>query len=98
MLHILPKRFKKIRYFGFLSPRYKKENIRIIRELIEKNGEDYTPPVKETIEEMMFRLTGKNINCCPKCGKGRIIKLVKLKREYYDYIVPRRKKEVCDTS
>jgi len=36
LLHVLPKGFRKIRYFGFLSPRYKTENIRIIRELIGK--------------------------------------------------------------
>ncbi len=28
LLHVLPKGFKKIRYFGFLSPRYKSENIK----------------------------------------------------------------------
>ena len=34
LTHVLPKGFRKIRYFGFLSPRYKTENIRIIRELV----------------------------------------------------------------
>ena len=38
LLHVLPKGFRKIRYFGFLSPRYKKENIRIIRNWLEKMG------------------------------------------------------------
>ena len=98
LLHVLPKRFKKIRYFGFLSPRYKKENIKIIRELIEDNGGIFTPPEKETIEEMMLRLTGKDINCCPVCGKGRMVQLIDLKSEYYDYIVPHKKREVYNTS
>ena len=98
LLHVLPKGFRKIRYFGFLAPRYKKENIRIIRELIGTNGDVFTPPVKETTEEMMLRLTGKDINCCPACGKGRMIKLVILEPEYNEYIVPCRKKEVCNTS
>jgi hypothetical protein len=48
---------RKIRYFGFLSPRYKTENIRIIRELLGKNGDNVIPPVKETKEEIMLRLT-----------------------------------------
>ena len=98
LLHVLPKGFRKIRYFGFLAPGYKKENIRIIRELIGANGDVFTPPVKETTEEMMLRLTGKDINCCPACGKGRMIKLVILEPEYNEYIVPCRKKEVCNTS
>ncbi len=98
LLHVLPKRFKKIRYFGFLAPRYKKENIKIILELIGNNGVIFTPPEKETIEETMFRLTGKDIHCCPVCGKGRMIQGVVLKPAYYDYIVPCKKKEVCNTS
>ena len=98
LLHVLPKGFRKIRYFGFLAPRYKKENIRIIRELIGANGDVFTPPVKETTEEMMLRLTGKDINCCPVCGKGRMVQLIDLKSEYYDYIVPHKKREVYNTS
>ncbi len=98
LLHVLPKGFRKIRYFGFLSPRYKTENIRIIRELIGKNGEVFVPPEKETTEERMRRLTGKEINCCPACGKGRMIQVYTLEPAYYNYIVPRRKKEVCNTS
>jgi len=98
LLHVLPKRFRKIRYFGFLSPRYKQENIRIIRELIGKDTDTFIPPVKETTEEIMLRVTGKDINCCPLCGKGRMVQLIELKPAYYDYIVPGRKKEVCNTS
>ena len=98
LLHVLPKGFRKIRYFGFLSPRYKTENIRIIRELIGKNGDVFIPPEKETTEERMRRLTGKEINCCPACGKGRMIQVYTLEPAYYNYIVPRRKKEVCNTS
>jgi len=98
LLHVLPKSFRKIRYFGFLSPRYKTENIRIIRELIGKDGDVFILPYKETIEEMMLRLTGKNINRCPACEKGRMFQVYKLKPGYYEYIVPRRKKEVCNTS
>ena len=98
LLHVLPKGFRKIRYFGFLSPRYKKENIRIIRELIGKNGDAFIPPIKETTQEMMLRLTGKDINCCPVCGKGRMIKVIGIEPEYHTYLVPGRKKEVCNTS
>jgi hypothetical protein len=89
---------RKIRYFGFLSPRYKTENIRIIRELLGKNGDNVIPPVKETKEEIMLRLTGKDINCCPACGKGRMSESTSLKPSYFEYIVPRRKKKICNTS
>ena len=37
LLHVLPKGFMKIRYFGFLSPAHKKKNLKIIRNLINPN-------------------------------------------------------------
>jgi len=71
LLHVLPKRFVKIRYFGFLFHRTKKEKIEIIRKLI---GQDTQTPEtkKETIREMMLRLTGEDITLCPKCKRGRL--------------------------
>lgn len=74
LLHILPKGFMKIRYFGFLANINKKEAIPIIRELI---GSSRKPPEKktETVIEMMLRLTGQNILCCPECKKGKMVTL-----------------------
>jgi len=45
--------FRKIRYFGFLSPRYKKESIRIIRELAENNTANFTVAEKEIVEAVI---------------------------------------------
>ena len=72
LLHILPKGFMKIRYFGFLAHKNKKQAIPILRKLI--NPKAILPEkVKETIQEMMLRLTGIDIACCPKCKKGKMI-------------------------
>ncbi|MCP4054032.1 MAG: IS91 family transposase, partial [Mesoflavibacter sp.] len=98
LLHVLPRGFKKIRYFGFLSPRYKSENIKIIRELMNEDPEGYAVHVDETLEEMMFRLTGTDIRKCPKCGRGRMVQVYELLPEHFDYIVPNNKKEICNTS
>ena len=98
LLHVLPKGFRKIRYFGFLSPRYKTRNIQTIRKLLNEDPEGYILPEKESTEEMMLRLTGKDIRKCPKCEKGRMVQLYELLPTYFDYIVPTRKKEICDTS
>ncbi len=86
LLHVLPKRFRKIRYFGFLSPRYKKVNILLIRELLCVVGEIFTPPVNESIEEKMLRLTGKDINCCPICKKGRMLQSQNFKPAYFNIL------------
>ena len=77
LLHVLPKGFFKIRYFGFLSHTNKKKQIPLIRKLIDP---DATLPVKinESISEMMLRLTGIDISCCPKCKKGKMIRIRKL--------------------
>ena len=77
LLHVLPKGLMKIRYFGFLSHTNKKEQIPLIRKLIDPEA---TLPVKisESINDMMLRLTGIDISCCPRCKKGKMIRIRKL--------------------
>jgi len=80
LLHVLPKGFCKIRYFGFLSHTNKKKQITLIRKLIDP---DATLPekTKESISEMMLRLTGIDITCCPVCKKGKMIRIRKLPKD-----------------
>jgi predicted Zn-ribbon and HTH transcriptional regulator len=81
LLHILPGGFMKIRYFGFLSHKNKKEAVAIIRNLI--NSDVKLPEkIKESINEMMLRLTGTDITCCPKCKKGKMKVVRKLRDQY----------------
>jgi len=77
LLHVLPKGLIKIRYFGFLAHTNKKKDIPLIRKLIDP---DATLPEKinESISEMMLRLTGIDISCCPVCKKGKMIRIRKL--------------------
>ncbi len=98
LLHVLPKRFKKIRYFGFLASRYKKANIKIIRELVQATDHEVAHSVDEPVEDMMVRLTGINIKKCPKCGKGRLVRLFELLLEYMNYILPPKKEIAWNTS
>ena len=72
LLHVLPEKFVKIRYYGFLAHTNKKQSIPIIFKL--SNPALKMPKkIKETIYEMMFRLTGTDITLCPKCKKGKFI-------------------------
>jgi hypothetical protein len=81
LLHILPGGFMKIRYFGFLSHKNKKEAIALIRKLI--NSDVKLPEkIKESIIDMMLRLTGTDITCCPKCKKGKMNVIKKLRNQY----------------
>ena len=81
LLHILPSGFMKIRYFGFLSHTNKKQAVALIRKLIDPDMK-LPEKIKETIIEMMLRLTGTDITCCPKCKKGKMTIIRKLPRLY----------------
>ena len=75
LLHVLPHKFMKIRYFGFLSHRNKKQAIKLIRKLIDPDAK-IPQKIEETYHEMMLRLTGKDLLCCPNCKKGKM-KIIK---------------------
>jgi 4-hydroxy-3-methylbut-2-en-1-yl diphosphate synthase IspG/GcpE len=77
LLHVLPKGFMKIRYFGFLAHKNKKQAIPILRKLINPDAK-LPVKMKETIQEMMLRLTGTDITCCPKCRRGKMTLIKKL--------------------
>ena len=72
LLHVLPHRFMKIRYYGFLANTNKRKAILLIRRLIGVVMEVIVF-VKETIQEKMLRLTGRDILLCPHCKKGHMI-------------------------
>ena len=71
LLHVLPSGFMKIRYYGFLAHTNKKKAIPLLRKLIDGSAE-LPQEINETIVEMMLRLTGTDIMCCPECGKGKL--------------------------
>lgn len=70
LLHSLPKRFVRIRHYGFLANRNRSANLNSIRQLMGLSD----PPEKQiaSVEEMMRQLTGVDITVCPCCRKGRM--------------------------
>lgn len=71
LIHILPDGFMRVRSFGFLANSCKAKKIPQI--LTALNQSDSIPtPEKETVAELMLRLTGVDINLCPKCKKGKL--------------------------
>ena len=83
LLHILPDGLSKIRYFGFLSHTNKNKDIPLIRQLIDPLAQ-LPEKAKETVFDMMLRLTGVDITCCPVCGKGKMIRIEKLPVGQFD--------------
>jgi predicted Zn-ribbon and HTH transcriptional regulator len=83
LLHVLPRGFMKIRYFGFLANTNKKKCVPLLRKLIDPSAR-LPDKISETVQEMMLRLTGEDITCCPQCKKGRMVKLRKLAKPALD--------------
>ncbi len=71
LLHVLPERLCKIRYYGFLSNRHRIDQLGKCKELLD------VPVVlkqieKKTWEELFLELTGVDIRICPACHKGKM--------------------------
>jgi len=78
LLHSLPKRFVRIRHYGFLANRNRSTNLDSIRQLM-----GLPHPSKRqmaSVEEMMQQLTGTDITLCPCCQKGRMNLLLEMPR------------------
>jgi hypothetical protein len=74
LLHVLPPRYVRIRHFGLLANRIRKDNIALCRKLIGDcktvmKGKD-TP---ETWQDQLLRICGIDINICPVCKKGSMV-------------------------
>jgi hypothetical protein len=70
LLHSLPKRFVRIRHYGFLANRNRSANLAAIRQLMGLN--DPIDKVVATVESIMEQLTGTDIKVCPCCKKGNM--------------------------
>ena len=82
--HVLPPRFVKIRHYGLMAPANAKTKLEKARALLAlqapgaitepPNREHDTPSATNTWQDMLRALTGLDINTCPNCGQGRIIR------------------------
>jgi len=69
LAHVLPDSFTRIRHFGFLANRNRSENISCVKKLLGVSA--YTGKrEKQSAQEIMMELTGKDILKCPRCKVG----------------------------
>ena len=74
LLHVLPDRFVKIRHYGLLANRSRKNNIALCRELLGSSKiqiKDKDMPL--TWQELLLKVSGIDLTKCPVCQKGRMI-------------------------
>jgi len=80
LLHVLPRGFHRIRYYGFLGNRYRKEKLEQCRQLLNMtppNQSSSQPQPREDYRDRYERLTGHSLRECPVCHRGRMV-VVKL--------------------
>ena len=65
LLHVLPKRFVRIRHFGLLAGRKVATQWARCRQLL--GGPDVEPPVERTWLDRLREWTGQDLSCCPQC-------------------------------
>ena len=73
LLHVLPTGFHRIRYYGFLGNRYRKEKLEHCRQLLGMTppNENSSQP-QEDYRDRYARLTGRSLRECPVCHRGRM--------------------------
>ncbi len=72
LLHVRPRGLVRIRHYGFLANSVRRKRIALCRQLlgIPQSPAESTP--LETWEQLLLRVTGKDVTRCPGCGKGRL--------------------------
>ena len=83
LLHVLPKGFMRIRHYGFLANRCKRENLSKCRQLLDVSHK-LCESAKKSIQQLMLEVTGVDISQCPKCKKGTMKKRGDLPQRFGD--------------
>ena len=76
LLHVLPDGFQRIRYYGFLGNRYRKEKLERCRRLLGMPAPASTSteaPADNDYHDRYEELTGRSLHQCPQCGRGRML-------------------------
>ena len=75
LLHVLPPKFVRIRYYGFLGNTVKKKNLALIRNLLGDNSEQANDQedIPSCWVDLMIYLTGEDPAVCKICGTGHMV-------------------------
>src|SRR5260370_7355831 len=73
LLHVLPDGFQRIRYYGFLGNRYRKEKLARCRQLLGMPAcETPTPEGSQDYRDRCEELTGPSLRHAPVSHQGRM--------------------------
>jgi len=81
-MHVLPRKFVKIRHYGILSNRNRSTKLQKCKELTGAvQSKKQNSEVKLNASELLLKLTGIDINICSCCGKGKMMTKEMLNRK-----------------
>ena len=83
LLHVLPKDFFKVRYYGIFSSRYRKENLPLANKLLDRQQDIFRQEAiedgyavfekQDTVwDEILKKIQDYQKPNCPKCKTGRL--------------------------
>lgn len=74
LLHVLPDGFVKIRHYGILSNRNRKNKLGLCKRLLGADcRQEGREKKKESWQDLLTRITGIDPRICPYCGKGKMV-------------------------
>ena len=76
LVHVLPDSFQRIRYYGLLGNRYRKQNLARCRELLAMPAPVSPQPLD--YRERCRQLTGRDPLLCPRCNRGQMVRIAVL--------------------
>jgi hypothetical protein len=74
LVHILPPGFRRIRHFGFLSNRHRKEKLALCRKLLTDSVAALLPPPQQS-SPLLPALAADSPARCPQCRIGEMIRV-----------------------
>ena len=92
-LHILPKRFVKIRHYGLLQNHGKRKRLNDIRNQLKLSP--LPPKVQVPVTVRMLETYGKDITLCPKCKHGKLM-LIHIDYGGYSRSIPQQSELTTD--
>jgi predicted Zn-ribbon and HTH transcriptional regulator len=72
LLHILPHRFVRIRYYGLFANRHRESELARCRTLLGAEPPAPKSQEGEDWQSVFLRVTGKDPTLCPECGRGHL--------------------------
>ena len=91
LLHLLPRRFVKIRHYGLLANAVREKNLTLCRQLLAELGltAQLLQPA-DSWQQLLCRLTGKDVTLCPRCHIGTLVIIETLPRPRRKWSLPGR--------